>query len=351
MKFEPNYQNLVDAAYNHKPRRWPLYEHGISFNKMEEIMGLPFASLFESCISKDLKTFFRHHNQFYRQMGYDTVTWELGITSILPGGGALGAHQPGVIKNRKDYERYPWDKLEQLYFERWSNHYELLREEMPEGMKAVGGIGNGVFECVQDIVGYENLCLLVADDPILYAELFETMGKISFQIWKRFLDEYGDIFCVLRFGDDLGYKGSTLLPPSHIKEYIIPQYKKIVELVHSYQKPFLLHCCGCIFDVMDDLIEVVKIDSKHSNEDVIIPFNRWLKRYGSRIGLFGGIDMDILCQKNEDEIRHYTMNVLEYASDYLGVAFGSGNSIPDYVPTKGYLAMVNTIREFRGESL
>lgn len=347
--FEPNYQHVVDAAFNRRPQRYPLYEHGISFVKMEEIMGISFAHLFESKASGDLKTFFQYHNQFYRQMGYDTVTWELGITSILPGGGALGSHQPGAIQNRRDFERYPWDSLEQLYFDKWSRHYESLREEMPEGMKAVGGVGNGVFECVQDVVGYENLCLVMADDPELYAELFKTMGQMSLHIWKRFMEEFGDIFCVLRFGDDLGYKSSTLLPPSHIKEYIFPQYKNIVDLVHSYQKPFLLHSCGCIFDVMDELIEIVNIDAKHSNEDVIGHFKDWLEKYGDRIGLFGGIDMDILCQNCEDEIRHYTLNVLEYSSNYQGVAFGSGNSIPDYVPTKGYLAMVNTIRKYRGD--
>ena len=27
-------------------------------------------------------------------------------------------------------------------------------------MKAIGGPGNGIFECVQDVVGYTNLCYL-----------------------------------------------------------------------------------------------------------------------------------------------------------------------------------------------
>jgi len=100
---------------------------------------------------------------------------------------------------------------------------------------------------------------------------------------------------------------------------------------------------------MDELIEIINIDAKHSNEDVIVPFQDWLERYGDRIGLFGGIDMDILCQKSEDDIRRYVLNVLDYSSNYHGIAFGSGNSIPDYVPTKGYLAMVNAIREYRGD--
>jgi len=347
--FIPDYRNVVDAARNIKPSRFPLYEHGISFYHMENVIDQKFFDLFWSKDSTELKTFHRHHGSFYKKMGYDTVTWELGITSILPGNGALGAHQPGIIKARKDFDEYPWDTLEQRYFDLWSPHLEALRSQMPNGMKAIGGVGNGVFECVQDVVGYEHLCLLTIDDPQLYADLFEKMGEAAVRIWKRFMDEFGDIFCVLRFGDDLGYKSGTMLPPDHVKKYIVPQYKKVIEVVHSHNKPFLLHSCGCIFDVMDDIINVAKIDAKHSNEDVIAPFSVWLEKYGDKIGNFGGIDMNILCMKTPEEIKKYVLNVTEQASDCGGVAFGSGNSIPDYVPLEGYMAMVNTVRQWRGD--
>lgn len=54
---------------------------------------------------------------------------------------------------------------------------------------------------------------------------------------------------------------------------------------------------------MDDLIQTVGIDAKHSNEDKIAPFSTWIEKYGDRIGNFGGVDVDILCQKNRQEIR------------------------------------------------
>ncbi|GAH43897.1 unnamed protein product, partial [marine sediment metagenome] len=66
--------------------------------------------------------------------------------------------------------------------------------------------------------------------------------------------------------------------PGDIKSMIIPQYKKIVDLVHSYGKPFLLHSCGNIFSVMEDIISIAGIDAKHSNEDEIAPFSMWQKK-------------------------------------------------------------------------
>ena len=169
------------------------------------------------------------------------------------------------------------------------------------------------------------------------------------KIWDQFLKEFGDTYCVCRFGDDLGFKSTTLLSADDIKENIIPQYKKIIDLVHSHNKPFLLHSCGCIFDVMDDLISIAGIDAKHSNEDQIALFPVWVEKYGDRIGNFGGIDTDAVCRLGKAEMKEYILDVVGQCVGHGGFAFGSGNSIPPYVPTEGYLNMVETIREYRGD--
>ena len=346
-QFVPNYEHLIQAAKNIKPDRIPLYDHNVDEPFISKYLGKNLAPLLKSGKPEDLRTYFKHFCKFFKDMGYDTVSFEYCIGPVMPGSGSLGGHKPGEIQNRSDFDNYPWDKIEDMYFDKTSIYFEILREEMPKGMKAVGGVGNGIFECVQDVVGYETLCMIAFDDPELYRLLFETVGKINSRIWKRFLDNFADMYAVCRFGDDLGYKSATLLRPEDIKSLIIPQYKKIIDIVHSYDKPFLLHTCGCIFDVMDDII-AAGIDAKHSNEDAIAPFTAWTEKYGDRIGNFGGIDMDVLCQNSEDEIRTYTLDILEKTANCGGVAYGSGNSIPHYVPVPGYLAMNKTIREFRG---
>lgn len=349
MKFQPDYHNIVDAAYNRIPARLPLYEHLISWSAMEEILGVKFAHLY-SGPEQDKDAFFANYCRFFQEMGYDIVTFEGCITSVLPNGGALGGHKQGAIGSWEDFEAYPWDQVEQLYFDMFAQDFEALRRNMPEGMRAVGGVGNGVFECVQDLVGYMDLCYLRADEPELYQELFRKMGEVSLGIWKRFLREYGDVFCVCRFGDDLGFKSTTLLPPEDIRDNIIPVYKQIIGAVHEAGKPFLLHSCGCIFNVMEDLIGA-GIDAKHSNEDQIARFPEWVERYGDRIGNFGGIDTDAVCRLPKDEMERYIQDVVEKCQGHGGFAFGSGNSIPDYVPVDQYVHMVNCVRRLRGEEL
>jgi uroporphyrinogen decarboxylase len=202
---------------------------------------------------------------------------------------------------------------------------------------------------VEDVIGYMNLCYISSDDPELYAGLFRRVGELSLAIWKRFMELYGDIYCVLRFGDDLGFRTGALIAPGDIRRHIIPQYKRIVALVHSYNKPFLLHSCGSIFDVMPGIIREAKIDAKHSNEDEIAEFPVWIEKYGREIGNFGGLDTDTLYRSSPPEIRERTNDVLGRCKKQGGIAFGSGNSIPDYVPEDHYLEMVNTAREYRGD--
>jgi len=339
--FKPDYHHIVDAALNREPKRVPLYEHLINRGFMERITGKRAGA----SLGKHL----RFHCNFFRDHGYDTVSYEACVGSVLPHGGALARPGPGYINSAERFYNYPFGKAVKRYKLLFKPYFKALRRAMPEGMKAVGGVGNGVFEIVQDLTGYENLCLMSYDMPEVYAALFQKTGDMLLEIWKWFLDNFADVFCVLRFGDDLGFRTNTLLPHDDIRKHIIPQYKRIISLIHSYDKPFLLHSCGNILGVMDDLIEA-GIDAKHSNEDQIASFSEWVDRYGGSIGNFGGIDTDHLVRMEDDELIKKVTQIYNYCSKgHGGFAIGSGNSIPDYVDPKKYLLMIDTVRRLRGD--
>ncbi|MDR3645314.1 MAG: hypothetical protein P4M02_09610, partial [Clostridia bacterium] len=189
--FTPDYHHILNAARNVEARRLPLYEHIISDGIMEQVLGKTFKALYFGD-ENELDEYFCNYCGFFLKMGYDTVSFERCIGPAMPGSGALGEHKPGVIKNRGDFEKYPWDEIPDLYFKKYTPYFEALRRNLPPGMKAIGGPGNGVFECVQDIVGYMDLCYISADDPELYAGLFDRVGKMMFEIWRRFLDQFSD---------------------------------------------------------------------------------------------------------------------------------------------------------------
>jgi uroporphyrinogen decarboxylase len=346
MTFQNDYRYMLDVLNNRRPARLPVYEHIISPKIMEQVLGVQFADLIEGGPS-DQKEFFRQYGRFFQEMTYDTVSFEVTITDLLPGHGAILGGKPGPIQNRADWQKYPWDQLAELYWEKADPQFKALVKNLPDGMKALGGVGNGVFEISEDLVGFQYMAYMQADDPELLAELYRKIGDLMVKIWTVFLDRYADAFAICRFGDDLGFKTSTLVSPKVIRQHILPQYKRVIDLIKSAGKPFLWHSCGKIFAIMDDVI-ALGINAKHSNEDIIAPFDQWISFYGDRIGLLGGIDVDLLCQKKPVEIVD---EVFEKGGRFRaaarGYALGSGNSIPDYVPVDGYLAMIEGARKIR----
>ena len=346
-EFLPDYRRTVNAALNRKGQV-PLYEHNISSEVISPLIKKDMKSLLNEGDESSLREYFKLYADFHLKHGYDTYSFEGCITELVQQGAGLMGHGTNLIKTEADFEAWPWSELPLRYFEKFGPMFDAVAETLPPGMKITGGIGNGMFETIQDFVPFTELCYLEIDNPELFAGLWKKTEETFLVIWKEFLNKYSDILAVGRFGDDLGFKSAVLLKPETIRKFIIPAYKNIISLIHSFNKPFLLHSCGAIFEVMEDLISTAGIDAKHSNEDSIAPMKVWLQKYGGRIGNFGGVDMDILCREDESGIRGYVTERYRELAGCRGTAIGSGNQIADYVPPENFQVMVETVRSLRG---
>ncbi|RKX42744.1 MAG: hypothetical protein DRP64_09330 [Verrucomicrobia bacterium] len=346
--FKPNYQHMIDAAYNREAERLPLYEHGFDASVIKKITGEEVASLLRGSYADKVEAQCRVARCGI-QLGYDCIPFERCVIHLVQDGKALMGHAPSLIETMEDVENYPWEAKAAEYIERFDEDFRALREALPEGMKAVGGIGNGLFETMQDFVPFQELAFLQVDDPEVYNLMWKKIGDLMVTLWTWLLENHADSFAVCRFGDDLGFRSSTLIQPDEIRRHIIPQYKRVVDLVHAHDKPFLLHSCGKIYDVMDDLINEVGIDAKHSNEDAIDTFDVWVDRYGDHVGNFGGIEMNIMTLNTPDEVRTYVRKLLPKIEGHGGIAIGTGNQISDYTEPANWIAMTNAVREWRGE--
>ncbi len=344
-EYQPDYTQILQVLFNRKPVRLPLYEHHIDAPFVSKAIGKDLELSGNSEV--ELDAYYSEQVAFWKEMGYDAFDYEAAICDILPDHGAIYGGRPGPIQTRNDFERYPFVDIPKIFWDTYTPHLEALTRVMPAGMKAYGGCGYGIFEAAQDLVGYEALSIMLYSDPELFRDLFLKIGDLYEILWTEMISRYSDLFVFFRMGDDLGFKNSTLLPPEDIIEHILPQYTKIIKLVHGADKKFLLHSCGNIFPIMEDII-ACGIDAKHSNEDQIAPFDKWISEYNKRIGLFGGIDVDILCQNSYDEVFRF---VLEAGTRFRKVAsgwgLGTGNSIPDYVPLEGYMGMIDAAWEIR----
>ncbi|GAF91939.1 unnamed protein product, partial [marine sediment metagenome] len=142
-------------------------------------------------------------------------------------------------------------------------------------------------------------------------------------------------------GDDMGFRSGTLLSPDDLRKYIVPWHRKFAEMTHAAALPYFLHSCGDLGEVMDDFINDVGIDAKHSFEDAITPAGEAKRRWGGRIGILGGVDVDVLTRRTPRQIRAYVRKLIDQCAPGGRFAVGSGNSIPDYVPVENYMTMID----------
>lgn len=344
-EFFPDYTNLLQVLLNRKPSRLPVYEHHIDAPFISKILG---ENLDASGLKpNELPDYYKKVIGFWKEMTYDGFDFEAAICDILPGHGAIMGGMPGPVQTRDDFNKYPWKDIPLIFKETYTPHFEAISQTLPIGMKAYGGCGYGIFEASQDLVGFEQLCVMQFMDPELFRDIFIRIGDLWVELWEWVISNYSDIFVFFRMGDDLGYKTSTMLDPEVIAEHIFPQYKRIISIIHSSGKKFLLHSCGNIFPLMEELISL-GIDAKHSNEDQIAPFNEWIKKYSSRIGLFGGFDLNLLILEAPDIVYKTVLeNGTKFRNNAKGYGLGSGNSIPGYIPVDGFLAMIEAVKDIR----
>ena len=242
----------------------------------------------------------------------------------------------GVISSWEDFENYHWPSPEEM--DLWP--LEFVSQNLPEGMGILVVFSPGVFEVLSnELFGLETFSYLLYDDPHLVEAVANKVGELIYRAYERVvgLDNLLGFFQ----GDDMGFKKGTLISPEALRKYILPWHKKFAQLAHSHGLLYLLHNCGYCEPIMEDLIEEVKIDGKHSFEDEIMPVTEFKEKYGDRIAVLGGVDVDKLCGLNEEQLRQYVRDILEKCVPGGGYLLGSGNSITNYMPIENYLIMLD----------
>jgi len=296
---------------------------------------------------EDVDAWARWWVKFWRSHGYDYVTGRLAIafprtgptapdTAILSRGERGWVDESkGPLASWEDFERYPWPEVTDEAF----RPLEALSRYLPEGMQIVPMIPGGPLENLTFLMGYETFVYALADDPSLVAAIAEKVGDTLVDIVKRSVSF--ETVGAQWLNDDMGFRSGPLASPEVLRKHVFPYQRRMCEIAHAAGKPILLHSCGNLRVIMDELIDDVGIDAKHSFEHVIEPVWEAKRAWGARVALLGGVDMHVLAGGTEDEVRAYTRRCIEECAPGGGWALGSGNSVANYVPVRNFLAMLD----------
>jgi len=283
---------------------------------------------------------------FWHGLGYDFVRFEASLPFVeneVVGADATQTDgtrhwrdmRRGAIATWEDLERYSWPSVtpESLA------DYEYLAAHMPEGMGLVACHAGGIYEHLAAIFSYEGLCFALHDQPDLVAAVAGRLGGIMLNFYTQLVELPGLV--AVFPGDDMGFRSATLIPPDALRRYTLPWHTRFARLAHDHGLPYFLHSCGNLSAIMEDLIADVGIDAKHSYENAIMPVQEFQSLYGRRIGILGGVDIDVLSRSSPEGVRAEVRRIIEDCHPRGRFAIGSGNSIPSYIPVGNYLAMID----------
>ena len=330
---EPDFGRFLTAVRREgEPDRVPFVELGVDAEVMATVLEEP-ADTVEQQV------------RFWHALGYDCASikarppWVRLRDRALDPAALPRAQREWVnthataYTTRSEFEAFPWPRPEEVDY----SDIETAIRIVPDGMGVLGRT-SGVLENSMFTLGFEGFSYMLADDPDLARDTVDTVGALLLSVVETMasMDGVGAVF----FGEDMGFKTATMVSPDVLRELVFPWHRRIVAAAHAHGKPILLHSCGNVTAVMDDIL-AIGWDARHSFEDIIQPITEAKRLYGDRIAVLGGIDMDLLARGTEQAVRARVREVVDACAPGGGYALGSGNTIANYVPLGNYLALLD----------
>lgn len=330
---KPDFEELELVLNKQRPSRPVLFEFYLNDRLLKKLTGMP-----ASYVPKDLNEEAAMQVKAYEKAGYDYCTVRPTGFHFSRGNReskeSVSLNEGAIITDWDSYEAYVWPDADKADY----SFFRDMQGKLPGNMKLIAYGPDGVLENVIALVGYENLCYMLYEDPELVKAVTESVGKAMLQYYENVVS-YPTVGGIIS-NDDWGFKTQTMFAPDMLREYIFPWHKRIVEAAHKQNKYAILHSCGFMDEIIDDIIEDMRFDGKHSYEDTIRPVEEAYEWLRGRIAVIGGIDLDFVCSKDEAAITERCVRMLERTKERGGYALGTGNSVPEYVPDDHYFAMI-----------
>lgn len=212
--------------------------------------------------------------------------------------------------------------------------------------------GASVFEQSQRDFGHEDFyCNLIAEPELMHA-YFQQIVDVNTSNLKQVLDRAGDKVDVIHFFDDIGTQSALQISPKMYREMIKPYHKQQCDFIHKNYPHIkvLMHCCGAIFDLIPDYIEIgvdilnpVQISAKGMDPQ------RLKDTYGKQIMFWGGgVDTQNFSNyKIMDDVKRHVEGLVNTFAKGGGYIFTPVHNFQADVPPEKILAVYEVAKQYK----
>jgi len=261
------------------------------------------------------------------------------IRGLVPSDPALGRTTKYFVESEKDYEIY------KAYLEKFvklakPNIKEVIEAHETMGDEGVPSVGiNCCFSHLCGVRGPEKLLVDLYRRPEMVRDILNLLQEVKIKDVEAFIESPSEV---------LYYDvwGSYDVSPTHFREWILPDLKKIVSLVRKAEKYVGFYMVGKIRDQLPIALEArphyIEPFERQSN----ITLREAKKLYGKKICVMGNFDPVILAFGNVEDAERETLRCLEEGMEGGGYVLTTGDEVPANAKIENLKVMVKTVKKY-----
>lgn len=238
------------------------------------------------------------------------------------------------VETVEELEAYPWPDPQYLDFTDVYAEIEQYQDKM-----VFTGMWSPFFHIVADFFGMENYFIKMYEYPEVVEAVTTRIVDFYVAANEKFFEGLGDRADVMFFGNDFGTQRDLFLSPDQFRQFVLPSFKRLVEVGKKYNKKVMLHSCGSIYRIIPDLI-TLGVDMLHPIQAQAAGMcAAELAQYKEDLIFVGGIDAQtFFVNATPDQIREEVRRVRSLLGPGLIVSPSHEEILPN-VPAANVWAM------------
>jgi len=182
----------------------------------------------------------------------------------------------------------------------------------------------------------ENLLMDFHYNPGFVRDLLNTIADYNILQTKEAM-KY-DIDAVY-FGDDWGQQRGLLMGPRIWKEFLYPVLKRMYGVVRDEGKFVMIHSCGDVDELFDDLIEI-GLNCFNPFQPEVMDVDTLIPKYRGKLSFFGGISTQrTLPYGTVEDVKPEVTHLIKLGKEG-GYILAPAHSVEGDVPIENMLAFI-----------